>query len=548
MSRRALTLTAVAGLALASAVAPASLVAQGATGSVPAAATPDWLQRWSPLRPLGDAPREFPAAGATPPAILTLPPPRIGLFWSAGNPAGLPADVRDAWGRFTASVGRTSGDYRRPLDPGSVEVAGLGSSGWRTLGDAGAVIGRVSVDRVTMADGVHMNRVDPYTATPFAIVDTAGADVGRTEAVLEGAGGMRLGPIALGLALAFAPAETRTVAAPVPKVNISARPAVTAGVAWVLGPALTIGAHGRWRRTTQRLQHLAVAAGSRIYELAGFHDPIPLDLATYYSRRLETEATGAGVSAAGTVAGTDWVLHGEVGTVDEEVWDGSADDVSRDGWSATSQEAGLAIQRPVRSGDWTILATGRVLWSALDGTAYLAERDTTAWHAEAGSLRLTADVRVNHPSGWSGAVVLGTTRATRYRRDDLARVYVDLSSWSPTAAVEVGRELGSGFAASAGAAVAQYAPSGALPDPASLGEIYRAWIAPEHMMYGTPAFSYAGATTLRWTHPSGSTLWIRGNCGAVRRRSGAIALQLSPEGERTGCAVALGVGLPGSGN
>lgn len=524
---------------------PASLAAQvTGTESVPTVGTPDWLQRWSPLRPLGDAAREFPAAAAAFPSLLTLPAPRVGLFWSAGNPAGLPADIPDSWGRFTASAGGASGDYRRPLDPGSVEGTGLGSTGWRTLGEGGAVIGRVAVDRTTLSDGVHMNRVDPYTATPFAIVDTSGADVSRTEAVLEGAGGMRLGPVALGLALAFAPAETRTVAAPVPKVNVSARPAATAGIAWRVGPALTIGAHGRWRRATQRLQHLAVAAGSRIYELAGFHEPIPLDLATYYSRRIETEAMGAGVSAGGTVLGTDWVLHGEVGELEEEFWDGSTDDETRDRWNATTLEAGLALQRPFRYADVEILATGRVLWSDLDGTAYLVERDTTAFDAEAGTLRLDADVRLTHPSGWSGALTLGTTRATHLRRDDLARVYVDLSSWSPTAAVEVGRALGRGFAASAGAAVAQYAPAGALPDPTEMGEVYRAWVAPEHMMYGTPAFSYAGETTLRWTHTSGSNVWLRARYGSANRASSSYTFQFNPEGERKAWVVALGVGLP----
>lgn len=525
---------------------PTGLRAQDqAMASAPGAGEAEWLTYWSPLRPLADATRGFPGSGAALPGVLVTPAPRVGLLWSAGNPAGLASELEDSRTTFEAAAAAASGDYRRPLDPGEVESVGLSSVGWRPVGERGAVIGRVSVERLRFGGGAHTNRVDPYTATPFAIIDTAGADLGRTAAVIEGAGGIRLGPVGLALALAFSPAETRTVAAPVPKVNLSGRPAVSAGVVWDVAPALRVGAHGRWRRTTQRIQHLAVAAGSRIYEFAGFAEPIPLDLATHYNQYLEAEAMGVGLAAAGEVLGSSWVLYAEAGEHEELQGVRSRGGDVRDRWTASGLEAGLAVQRPLRLGAATLLVTGRALWSTAEGTAYQAERESDVFHADADAIRLNADLRMTHPAGWQGALTVGTTRASTFQQDSITRMHADLQSWSPTAAAEVGRSLGAGLAAAVGVAVAQYAPAGALPDPNELGTAARTWLVPGQMLMATPAWTYAGEATLRWTHPSGSAVWARTRYGSMTPDEGPFRLLLAPEGSRTAWRVALGVGLPG---
>lgn len=546
--RRRIVRRRIVRMALAASVLAPGMLGAQAVGleSAPGAAGPQWLERWSPLRPVADLRRALPGTDIALPGVLVRPAPRVGLLWSAGNPAALPFEVEDTWAAFTGAIAGASGDYRRPLDPGEVEGSALAGSGWRPVGERGVVIGRASVERVTMSGGAHMNRVDPYTASPFSVADTSGADLGRTAARLEGAGGIRLGPIGLGLALAFAPAETRTVAAPVPKTNIAARPAVNAGLVWELGPALRVGAHGRWLRTTQSIQHLAVAAGSRIFEFAGYHEPIPLDLATFYTRRLEAEALGAGLSAGGEAFRARWVLHAEVGEVEEFQWDGSTDFESRDRWTARSREAGVALQRPLRYGSIALLLTGQARWSTLDGTATRADRPEPddAFDAEAEAIGLEADVRVTHPAGWQAALTVGTTRSVQTRTDPIARVHSRVESWSPTVALEVARAVGSGLSLGVGAAAGQYAPAGALPHPDQMGDAYRAYIAPENMLYGTPANAYTAEATVRWGHASGSAVWLRPRYGSLGGGETGFVLPLSPEGDRTGWGVELGVSLP----
>jgi hypothetical protein len=414
------------------------------------------------------------------------------------------------------------------------------------VGENGAVIGRASVERMTLGGGAHMNRIDSYTATPLSIVDTSGAELGRTAARIEGAGGVRLGPVGLGLALAYAPAETRTVAAPVPKVNISARPAVAGGVVWAPGEAFCVGAHARWRRTTQRIQHLAVTAGSRIYEFAGFHEPIPLDLTTHYSRRLETEVAGGGLSVGGEVLGSRWAIHAEADEFEEERWSGSTADEERDRWEGRGREAGLAVQRPWAVRSVAVLATGRVVWADFEGTAHHAERPDPVFDADTEVLRMHADLRLLHPAGWRGALIIGTTRSVETRRDRVAGATTDIRSWSPSLALELARDLPAGFAVGIAGAAGRYAPAGTLPDPDGMGAIYRAHLAPEHMLYGTPADTYAGEVTLRWTHPSGSFLWMRAHRASVGRGESTVTLPLSPREDRSGWGVSLGVELPGT--
>jgi len=82
---------------------------------------PVWMRSWSPLVAAADLPRQLPGAGTS--AMPSLfGPPRVGPFWTAGNPAGLVGDLSDSRSDFILTRSRQTGDYRRPLDPGATTL------------------------------------------------------------------------------------------------------------------------------------------------------------------------------------------------------------------------------------------------------------------------------------------------------------------------------------------------------------------------------------------------------------------------------------------
>src|SRR5438128_10387084 len=85
---------------------PALLVARvgcaQSTGLDPEHDLPAWMREWSSLRAAADLPRQLPGAGTATSSLL-FGPPRIGSFWTAGNPAGLVEGVRDSRSDFWAS-------------------------------------------------------------------------------------------------------------------------------------------------------------------------------------------------------------------------------------------------------------------------------------------------------------------------------------------------------------------------------------------------------------------------------------------------------------
>src|SRR5690606_15099051 len=169
---------------------------------------------WSPAAWTLDLPRTLPQAPLLP-AMLTSPAPRVGLHWSAGNPAGLPFDGDEEWAGFEARYGSESGAYHRPLEAGKAATGSLFGGGSRRTG-AGAVSGGLTVGRTGYTDGSYGNLVTPYASSPHTSADTAGADIRELRARLEGAGGWRIGAWSLGLALAYETTDGRTEASLTP--------------------------------------------------------------------------------------------------------------------------------------------------------------------------------------------------------------------------------------------------------------------------------------------------------------------------------------------
>ena len=79
---------------------------------------PRWLTAWSPLAAVADLHRSLPGTEVSLPSLLTLPAPRVGSFWSAGNPGALPFENSDTYAQIRTGYKRYSGEYRRPLDAG----------------------------------------------------------------------------------------------------------------------------------------------------------------------------------------------------------------------------------------------------------------------------------------------------------------------------------------------------------------------------------------------------------------------------------------------
>jgi hypothetical protein len=184
---------------------------------------------WSALRPIADLEFAVPGAGLEFPRLLIRPAPRTGLFWSDGNPAGLALDPAAAWSGYTFESGRSNGEYRRTMEAATRSWTRLGAVGWTPAGERAAAAGRFLTDRGAWGAPYHANVVGPYGSSPLAVVDTTGTEVGRTTAVIEGAGALRLGPVAVGTVLGFDAQESSSVEAAVPRRFRSATPAGAIG-------------------------------------------------------------------------------------------------------------------------------------------------------------------------------------------------------------------------------------------------------------------------------------------------------------------------------
>ena len=124
-------------------VGPTVAAAQtlGAPTAPGGAELPRWLMRWNPIRLTADLPRELPGAATSFPSLLTLPAPRVGTFWTAANPAGLPTDVYDEYAQFRLGVRQNDGSYRRPLDGGKDRLERPGGQRRRDRAHSGGSFG-----------------------------------------------------------------------------------------------------------------------------------------------------------------------------------------------------------------------------------------------------------------------------------------------------------------------------------------------------------------------------------------------------------------------
>jgi hypothetical protein len=467
----------------------------------------------------------------------------VGLFWTAGVPGALPVEVDDERAEFRYVRSDRSGEYRRPLDPGEEAHNAGAALAWGSLGGRGVGIGRVIVDRGNFGSEAYADILEPYASEPYSLADTIGDEMGRTAVRLEGAGGWRMGPLGLGLALGYHQQETRTIASAVPRSHRSTNPGVTAGVSVdLLGSAVQLALVGRWQQETDQVWIYSVAAASRVYPFSGYEDPVPRNLvSTIYNRRFERTARAVGAAAAGELLGGRWVIHGRV--EDRTAAHFRADILSplTEEWAADGWMLGAALQRQFLEGHLLVTLDG---WYAkLSGESQSAELEGVPFAADEKAWTVSGEVRLMPTGGWQAVGQVAVAREERERRDGIAAVHSDLAAWRPVAVLAVMRTVGP-IGLTVGGALSEFNPSGAVPVSNEMGPIYQNWIAPELGVYAAESRWYAAMAGLRWQARPRTAVIAEARYDVARAgKTLNNLIGTPPTGERNGWSVTLGIVL-----
>lgn len=531
-------LVGVSGVGAAQSSWPGSVGATGATESdVPA---------WSPLHRIGDLTRpEFQGVDDAVPELLSDLPSRVGLVWTAGNPAGLATLEAPGRADFRLGLGGRSGDYRRPLDPGRTSDFSATARAWGSLGDRGAGVGQVAFDRVSLASGAFANVLNPYRSSPLSVADTLGDPVTRSGARLAGAGGWRVTDrLSVGLGLGYAAQETQTEPTPVPRKTQTAFPGATLGLGYRMGGenGLVLSLLGRWQEQAHTVQVFSVAAGSRVYEFFGYQDPTPIDLvSTLYRRRIERDAWAVGGGAAGSAGQGRWLVHAELERGNERRFNEFSNDPIIEPWEANGGRIVAAIQQPIGpSGGLTL----RAQYRQVSGEHAKPNVQRVTFRVDEEQLAGGGELRLRLATGWWGAVRVEVVHDSRAAIDELVLARSDLSAWDLSGGFQVARRLGNRFSVGLGGGVALHRPSGSLPNPAAMDSVYQKWIGPALGHYRTAATGASLTGTFRWEAGAATSLWIRSTyrSASPSDQTGSVLLR-PPAGTRERWSLEMGVGL-----
>jgi hypothetical protein len=528
-------------MAVASGLVPTTTLAQATDtpGAPLRDPLPGWVTNWSPLQRVADLARQLPA-GSRFPDLLTFPDPRVGIFWTVGNPGALPLEVADERVEFRFELEGSSGDYFRPLDPGGVSRGELSTLGWRRLGERGAVIGSAVFDRTSFQDSVFADVLVPYSSNPFVVIDTIGDPMRRTAVQLEGATGWRFGRLGLGASLGWEGQSNRTVASPVPRLDRTASTGVVGGASLELGGGFRLGIHGRLRETAEFIQIRTISQPSRIFQLEGYEEPIPLDLQpATYERRFERTAYAVGGAIGFPVLGGAGVLFAQREDVEEEQFIRQNDaGAPKDVWAADGWTLGGAVQW-ADADRWVLTLDGR--YTTLEGDAFRADIGGIVFTVDEQRLQVDMNVRLRLGAGWRAGGRVELRRATHDRRDLLAEATSDIRSWQGGGAIELARVFANRLGVSIGGRFASYSPSGEIPDPSSRGPVYRRFVGPHLALELAQAVTAAGTIAARWQVADATGLWLRGEYGSLDPTDESIPLL--PDGTRQAWRMSAGVVL-----
>lgn len=499
-------------------------------------------QTWSPLEPRADLPRRLPRVGAVP-ASLLLPPPRVGLFWTAGNPAGLRAELTDTRTDFALASGHESGTLRRPLDPGASTMRQASGMGWTPVDSRLALIGRVVLDQERFDPGAHADVVEVYPTSPFVTLDTSTTATRRTRVRLEGAAGLQLGAWGLGLALGYEAREHQTIEAGLVRRTRQTLPGATIGLTRTVG-SMRLGPYARWRNRAETIFLIERAAQGQAVQLEGLREVRPLEIVALFYRRIEEDIPSVGWSVSGPLLGGDWTLYLERSWLRERLTRQEANDPAEDTWNVNAWGAGGAYQRRVGR---RALLTLDARYTRLRGDGDLALDSTgVMFQAAERAASALAELRVLPDTvGWS--VVVGVQVRWEYRLRDALTVPIaaHVTGLTEGVSVEVGRAVSPRVFATATLGFASYSANSSFPAPTALGTVYRTYILPEYDLASRAAQPWLGGVAVQWKVGPRTSLWVSATGERVSpTKEGPTSF--GPRGSRSVVGVTVGVTLRGS--
>lgn len=501
-----------------------------------------WGWRWSPLQSFGDLGLPRPGSPESP-RLLELPAPRVGLAWSAGNPAGLRDDIDSAWTHFVVASGSVSGSYRRPLDPASAATVGTSLTAWRRVGVRLAAVGRVSVERETIDDGTAAAFISPYGSSPFVPADTNRPALRRPIVTIEGGEAIALGRWRIGVAAGFRLLENNSVRSGASVLGRASTAGLTLGASRRLGAHAQVGVHARRLGGSEAVSLVPNPRTVRVYALDGLVSVDPGDFSVGlppFFRRADRSGNAVGADASGRSLGAIWSAYARWQRLDEQHIFAVATSVPLDRWRTTGYTAGGAAQRVVGGTRTSVRAD----WSSQRGDADRATTTGGVYTADAGTLTFMADLRSADPiASWIWAGVLALGREAQAVNDRAAQMTTDIVAWTPSVAIEVGRAVSERAALVVGYGVSGFAPNAGIPSPNSRGWAYRTLIAPAMEMAAAAARSDRATVGGRWrVGRRGREMTLgawRESTRPLSRRDPEIPL---PRGSRSLWGVVFGMG------
>ena len=498
-------------------------------------------ENWSPLGSRADLPRRLPQVDAVP-ASLLLPAPRVGLFWTAGNPAGLRAELSDTRTDFALGLGHESGSLRRPLDPGASTIQQASGMGWTPVDSRLALLGRVVFDQERFDPGAHADVIEAYPTSPFVTLDTSTTATRRTRVRLEGAASLQLGTWGLGLALGYEAREHQTIEAGLVRRTGQTLPGATIGLIRTVG-SVRLGPYARWRNRAETIFLIERAAEGQVVQLEGLREVRPFEIVALYYRRIEEDNPSVGWSVAGHLFGGDWTLYLERSWLRERLTRQEANNPAADKWDVNAWGAGGAYQRRVEQ---RALITLDARYTRLRGDGDLALDSTgVMFQAAERAASMSAELRVLPDTvGWS--LVVGVQIRWEYRLRDALTVPIaaHVTGLTEGVSVELGRTVSPRVFATATLGFASYSANSSFPSPTALGPVYRTYILPEYDLASRGALPWLGGVAVQWKVGPRTSLWVSATGERVSpTKQGPTSF--GPKGSRSMLGVSAGVTLRG---
>lgn len=500
---------------------------------------PAWMTDWSPLVPIADHPRELPRAPGAPGLLLDATP-RIGLFWSAGNPAGLGSEVDRRWNGLGLQGALDRGSYRRPLDPGDALSVGFLGLGWQPLGRGAAAAGRVLVDQENLRRAPFADLIESYGSDPNVLADSSFPKMRRVRARFEGAFGWASRGWGLGISAGMEVRDHRSQEARFPRLGRRSVGAVTLGAARRLPVGrVRVGVHGGWQGSAETVNLLSQPALGTAYRVLGYAEPIRAEVGpptNLLFRRVRRDAWTAGVEAAGNVRFARWVLGWNTVHRRNRHFSALEAHPPQDRWVADGWVLRAALQHVAP--DEPIGVTARLNYSRLDGDASRADLPGTVFRES--ETVFTADLELRYSpetTPWMAGLSVVALREIRSAHDFVAEVRSHIRSWMPGAALELARAFGSGTRVSVAYSAVARSASASIPNPARIGPLYRLLIGPTLSFEATEARPYRLELGVSERLGAGARILLRGVRESVGPRAVEPGLPLPPSGNRTLWAV-----------